>query len=424
MIVHSSFPGLPLFALLALSILIGGCEDASEKHPEQAPAANIGGEAPEPRPNPTGLLELPELGFQVQVGPFTVGPGEEKTLCGYAVLPLDENASLNRIETAMTEGSHHMNLYMALAPSEKTGTQECGNDTMGQLIVFGAQQKAHDVPLPSGIGYPLPAHQQMILEAHYINPTLEPIEAVGVANIHLARDGEVEQHAGIMALFPDSIYVPPGEETVTTARCHVPFDAEIFLLMSHMHRFGQRFDAWLVDPSTEPETRTLVYSNEDWHVPEYTMLDPEGFLSVEAGDVVEFSCTYDNPTGFAVTRGPSAQTDEMCIFGAAYVPYHGFLLCQGEGATCPEEPVNPLVDPNDSLCAQYMDCIDRCGGLNIACNNCCTPAMNPDCMLCLQGVLGCAVQNGCASGFANFDLECVAEHCAEGYVRCFVDEVE
>jgi len=90
---------------------------------------------------------------------------------------------------------------------------------------------------------------------------------------------------------------------------------------------------------------------------------------------------------------------------------------------CPDQVIDPAVDANSSLCAQYYDCLNRCGGLNVACNNCCTPAMNLPCMLCVQGLLGCAMQNGCARGL-NFDLACVAQNCNAQFWACFVDEVQ
>lgn len=416
-------PTLRQPCLLLVMALLVGCAEAPSAPIEPPPKIGTGpspADAVSEPANPTGLLPVPEHGYQVKVGPFTVGPGEEVTRCGYAYLPLEQDGDLNRIETAMNTGSHHMNLYMALAPIDKEGTTVCGNDTMGQLVIFGAQQKYHDVPLPEGIGYAIPAQQQVILEAHYVNATLEPIEALGVANIHMAEPEDIEHRAGIMALFPESIVVPPNSDATVTSRCMVPFDAEVFILMSHMHRFGQSFEVHLVDITTTPETRTPIYLNEDWHVPEYTILPHGDFLHVPQGSVLEVSCHYANHTDQTVTGGPSADTNEMCIFGAAYVPYHGFLLCQKENVVCPQDPVNPDVDPNESLCAQYLDCINRCGDLNIECNNCCTPAMHPPCMLCLQGVLGCAMQNGCAAGVADFDLDCVATHCGEGYAECFL----
>ena len=373
--------------------------------------------------NPTGLLPFPERGYQVSVGPFTVPPGQEKTMCAFVVLGNEEASSLNRIQTAMSAGSHHMNLYLALAEIDKEGTTACGSDTMGQLIVFGAQQAEHDVVLPAGIGYPLPAGQQVILEAHYINPTLEPVEALGVANIHLAEEGEIKEHAGIMALFPDNIFVPAGGAATVTSRCLVPFDAEIVIMMSHMHRFGQYFEAYHVDPSTSPETRNLVYTNEDWHTPEYKQLSEGNFLDVAAGDLIEFSCHYQNETDSAVTGGPSAETNEMCIFGAGYVPYHGFLLCQQSGAVCPDEPVNPEIDPMSSVCAHYLDCMLRCGDFGVGCSNCCTPGMDVPCMMCMQGLLGCASQSGCAGGFLDFDMNCILGACSEEFDQCFVEPV-
>ena len=175
---------------------------------------------------------------------------------------------------------------------------------------------------------------------------------------------------------------------------------------------GQAYSAVNLPPDTEPGLEAVSF------------FDPENFIPVKKGDVLEFACHYENFTDQPVTNGSSGETDEMCIFGAAYVPYHGILLCQPEGTTCPDNPIRESVDPNSSLCAHYMDCMGRCGGLNIPCNNCCTPAMHPDCMMCMQGLLGCAMQKGCSTGYANFDLGCISEHCGELFAECFLTPLD
>ena len=118
----------------------------------------------------------------------------------------------------------------------------------------------------------------------------------------------------------NQIQVPPFESAVSTTRCVFPFDAELFVMNSHMHHFGTLFEAFVVDASDAPETKVAIYSNDDWHRPEYKVLDHGEMIPGKAGDLVECSCHYTNDTADTVYRGGSAETDEMCIFGAGYVP--------------------------------------------------------------------------------------------------------
>ena len=113
--------------------------------------------------NPTGLLPLPKNGVQLTVGPFTVPAGQERTMCGFADINVGSDKDIVRIETAMNNGSHHMNLYFSFSDLEKDGTVSCGKDTMAQMIMFGAQLEYHDVPLPNKIALPMPDGQQAIL---------------------------------------------------------------------------------------------------------------------------------------------------------------------------------------------------------------------------------------------------------------------
>ena len=127
-------------AAAACGVLLTACQSKhSQEPPAQAGEVSVSHEvdtmsdaAPfevTSRPNPTGLLWLPTNGVQLTVGPFVVPPGQEKTMCGFLDTNVGADQDIVRIETAMNNGSHHMNLYFSFSDLKKEGTEVCGQDT-------------------------------------------------------------------------------------------------------------------------------------------------------------------------------------------------------------------------------------------------------------------------------------------------------
>jgi len=411
--------------LLCLALVPFAC---SSTHSSSAPPEDVGMDSTEdaigapdaipesdvPPPPPEGSLGT----FTIEIGPFMVNPGEEKTRCAYAKVPHDFPTDLTRLQSTMNEGCHHMNLYLSFVDHEDGEAVKCGPETMTSLIAYGAQTNEEEVSLPEGIGLPLAKEQQLVLEAHYINISQEPIEAKGQVTLTLFEPEVLEEHAGVMAFFPNQIQVPPFESAVSTTRCVFPFDAELFVMNSHMHHFGTLFEAFVVDPTSEPESKLPIYSNDDWHRPEYKVLDHGEMIPVKAGDMVEFSCHYTNDTASAVHRGGSGETDEMCIFGGAYKPFHGILLCQDAETEC-HAAATEVTAQEQLICPSFGPCLINCPSLDTSCWNCCLPHMDVTCMACVQEVLGCALTSGCGQGLG-FDFNCILGQCAEEISGCLL----
>lgn len=256
--------------------------------------------------------------------PFEVPPGGERQVCKTVNLPVDVDVDVVRMVSTMQGTSHHLNVYKVLAgdvaapvtPEEST-VHDC-SPAAEQLdgsaaYIFGAATPERSVDMPDGVAFHLSAGQRLILEQHVINPTGEPL--FGGATFDLVRaadDAVIEHHADIVWMANWSIYLPPNQETAITEHCTLPFDAEVFGLMSHTHKLGTTFtiDRW---SSSDTEN---VYTSTDWAHPIYQTYDPP--LPVAAGEGFQWTCNYSNTTGSAVSAGPSAN-DEMCMmFAYAY----------------------------------------------------------------------------------------------------------
>ncbi len=125
--------------------------------------------------------------------------------------------------------------------------------------------------------------------------------------------GEViEHHADIIWFANWGFFLPPGQETSDTTSCAVPYDVEIFGLMSHFHELGTNFTIEAIKAGEAAQ----VYEDDDWAHPKYQSFAPT--LSLAAGDKIRWTCTWNNTRDGYVLPNKGSK-DEMCmVFAAAY----------------------------------------------------------------------------------------------------------
>jgi len=286
--------------------------------PDAADTSVADAEPPQGR-NPVGAVTT--LGLE----PFDVAVGKERQVCKTINLPGDSALDLVRIHAVMEGKSHHFNLYKviddkALEPvTEAEATVHDCAPADEQLsgdaaYLFGSATPERTFDTPAGVAFHLQPGQRLILEQHVINYTDAPME--GGVHLELFAAGDeavIEHHADIIWFANWGFLLPPGAETASTKACDVPYDVEIFGLMSHFHELGTEFT---IETVTEAGGVEEVYYDDDWAHPAYQEYWPP--LSLAAGESLQWTCTWYNTKAHIV--GPNKNsTDEMCItFAAAY----------------------------------------------------------------------------------------------------------
>ena len=89
-----------------------------------------------------------------------------------------------------------------------------------------------------------------------------------------------------------------------------------------MHELGIGFT---IAPFDGTETGDIIYSNDDWHIPNIVQYDPP--LVIPAGTGFEWTCTWQNPGDEMVTYGSTAQ-DEMCNPAMVFSPFSVTADCE------------------------------------------------------------------------------------------------
>jgi hypothetical protein len=185
-----------------------------------------------------------------------------------------------------------------------------GNGLMFGPTPYGAQQPDLTITYPQGVAALIPGAQGIRIQAHYLNASPNTLNPSVKVILHKAQPGTITQHAGVyFMLNPDVTTAPMSTRTVTKS-CSLPFAANLIYATGHMHQHATDF--------TATTNNTVFYQTSDWAQAPTRTLSPA--LQVAAGQMITWSCTFNNMTSSTLVFGESAQTNEMCILSGQYYP--------------------------------------------------------------------------------------------------------
>jgi hypothetical protein len=271
-------------------------------------------------------------GFQLRVDSFSVQPNFEREVFVYRPLGNSAEVYVNRIQTSMRPLSHHFALYTidpSMAPGfpctpqanvvrdirNADGSMNLLNMIPMACHVFlaGTQSPASDYVFPPGVALELPASLSIDVNAHYVNRTSSTIPGEAYANLYTVPLSQVEKVASTLNMSNTGISLPAGRETTLEKTFTVSQTTTIFMLTSHMHALGTKFQIKIVGGARDGE---LVYESTDWEHPQTLTFTPP--IVLQKGQGLESVITWNNTTGHTVTFGLQS-TDEMgIIFGYYY----------------------------------------------------------------------------------------------------------
>jgi len=306
----------------------------------------------------------------VEVGKYTLAPGGEVTDCVFFTTTNKDAVYFAGYHSRMRSGSHHMLLYvqgtsgpsignsgqisLMSAPVKETGTNgpaDC-NQGLSTRNLFGAQTATLDVTNTAGgaenkgLAVELPALQQGVLQAHFINATSKPILREVWANIMYVDKSEVTQVGDpIFFLGGLGMNVSMGQSAAIKGTATVPAgaapDFRLVIGTGHYHAHTTQFTAWATVSGQKqqiiqeygivgvaPEPKTWYYDSDTQNpVADTTAQVPgaaSGILHLQPGDTISWECdvTNNNVTG-GIKFANAVYTGEMCNMFGMYVPSMG-----------------------------------------------------------------------------------------------------
>jgi hypothetical protein len=247
---------------------------------------------------------------------FQVGAGQEAFMCQDFANPFNgQQADIKTYKLAMAPGSHHMfAFYKQGATDGPLAVCPMGGLQFGPFT-FVAQRANVTQTYPQGVGATIPADTGFTLMVHYANVGSMPLVGQVSLTMDVAKPGIITQHAGVLFLNQLSLAVPPSASVSSpyTASATYVLGQDINILTSegHMHQRATNFVA-------TASTGQTIFQTTQWDEPPGATYSPP--LQLTAGTSITWSCTYVNNTGHALTFGPSAQSNVMCISQSTFFP--------------------------------------------------------------------------------------------------------
>jgi hypothetical protein len=254
-------------------------------------------------------VEATEATLEKQIR-WTQQPGEIQD-CHVFKLDNARGIEVNRLEVLFPEGSHHVHIYRA-EESAPDAVYDCFNgiDWTKWSLVLGAQTKSMDWQLPQGVTIPFSAHQQLLVQVHWLNTTEQPVAEKIDIKFHTTE--ESEEHLGVLFGVNQRIDLAPGSRSRVEATCQLPEGAKLHAMMGHFHSHGEGYRV------TETAGNKELYFSPDEPQFEFKLWSPA--YEVQKGAGLKYECGFFNYSGTRLTWGSDTQTQEHCNMTAYYSP--------------------------------------------------------------------------------------------------------
>lgn len=295
-----------------------------------------------------------------EIGPVNAPIGGEDTVCIYKRLGNVEGGFARRIRGHLTDGSHHMIVYLSQETEEQLEPEPCGGFSgilnleggianggipgldSKDIPVFIAQKHEEELVMPRApdyedlpVGFRIEPNQMLRIELHWFNTTGEVQDVVGSVDFDMVSEDTEVMESQFAFWGTGAIDIPPQTEYETPVLFQRALtDTTAFAVTTHQHRRGTRMRVWHSDTNSGDGKRLLA-DNSDWAEPPLEMLEPQ--VRFDVGEGLAYQCEWANFTDKQVGFGEDFD-DEMCFLWMYYYPSLGFDFCVnldgGTGGIC------------------------------------------------------------------------------------------
>jgi hypothetical protein len=249
-----------------------------------------------------------------------VGPGQELFQNYCVTLSNTSEFDVGAIQSWMTAGSSHELIvyHQAAAAGPGVGTTCNPLGTGSWMYAASIAGQVVELKMPDGVGVPLPARTQIVINMHFMNLGSAPDQPQ--VKVNLLRASNFQTAAGTMVSFNMSIDIPgatttgAGTQTVN-GTCTAPAGAHFFLLGTQTNALATSANVTFVSGGQSME----VVHTTDWQRPDVSVWEAPPFLTIGPGDSFDYSCSYSNPGPTAVTVGEGMR-NEKCMAVGYYFP--------------------------------------------------------------------------------------------------------
>lgn len=216
-----------------------------------------------------------------------------------------------------TRQLHHVTLLQSdVAVSPVPGP--CSPEAMSSWrSLYGWAPGAAGLELPPEAGLPEGPGTHLVVQMHFVNPSHEAVQ--DTSGFDLCTTEQLRPNdADVMAFGTTEITIPARGSLAVDCSVPVPADGattHLFAAFPHMHQLGTSIrtvarPGGTGDPVDLGTVTAWDLGNQTWLPIDYTL---------RPGDVVESTCSWNNPSDHGVGYGPTSD-DEMCFSYVMYFP--------------------------------------------------------------------------------------------------------
>lgn len=292
------------------------------------------------------VLNPPAQGLQFRLGPFDVWPAQvhDREFLYFEPYQTTEDKFITRYEISMRPGSHHLILYHypngKVPPPARTYRDlrnSAGNINfnvafeLNSLFPFqfyvGTQVPYMNYYLPKDVALRLPAGYGFDLNSHSVNRSGQTQKGEAYINFYTVDRSQVKYIADYDNLGNNDITLPPNRVTTISKTFTFSETRHLIQMFSHAHERMTEFSVTRVGGARDGE---LIYWTNDWAHPPTLELDPP--LTLNAGDRLKISTTYNNTTNQTIRFGPLSSDEMQFLF---YIYYTGTVSRVAENEAIP-----------------------------------------------------------------------------------------
>lgn len=322
-------------ALVCLVALVGCSSDSAAGNPTDASLDT-----------PDTDSGAPFRGFRMTTPTQTLPPGTDATYCFYFRTPNTEPMAITKWSSLMSEGHHHLIMYLTaneVMPAGTMSATNCGFDNVANFSnapvwTYAAQTELNEIALPTddGTGRPVaqivPPNSPGFFQIHFINAG----ETTLIASAMLTADAlDADAHFTQTAAFvtyDQSITIPPMTNNVATQKtCTTPTGAKFWSMTTHTHKQAISTEV----KNGMPASADIAFQSADWEHPGTQRWASAPFYSfASGGNKLTVTCTYNNASQRTIMAGDNTERDELCMASGYYFPANNDTFCVCSSAGC------------------------------------------------------------------------------------------
>jgi hypothetical protein len=259
-------------------------------------------------------------GYQMHVPAYPIPSNFEREWFLRVPVGNKEEIYVNSFDIKCRPGTHHLVAYgfkdENAANLPPIGVMRDQNGLNGKInlrantsssnMLLSAQSQEFSLKFPPGMALRLNANASLDLNSHYFNKTSKTIFGEAYVNVNTIPKSQVTQ--ALFSEFVDNaenLILPPKAKTKVTYTETFSTDITIYVMSSHMHKRGEKFEIYGVGGEVDGQ---LLYVSVDYEHPPYKFFNKP--LQLKKGQGLRTVVTYNNESNREIRYGVTSE-DEM-----------------------------------------------------------------------------------------------------------------